>query len=50
MENVYPLALASLTATPEDDVNGLFFIARAVNLVKDPAARRRLRNSATAST
>ena len=34
VENVYPLALASLTATPEDDVNGLFFIARAANLVE----------------
>src|SRR5690242_10763996 len=31
VENVYPLALASLTAAPEDDVNGLFFIARAAN-------------------
>ena len=29
VENVYPLALAYLSATPSDDVNGLFFIARA---------------------
>ena len=36
VENVYPLALAYLTATPSDDVNGLFFIARAANLVSDP--------------
>jgi hypothetical protein len=42
VENVYPLALASLTATPEDDVNGLFFIARAVNLVKDPGGKAQI--------
>jgi hypothetical protein len=39
VENVYPLALAYLTATPEDDVNGLFFIARAANLITDPAGK-----------
>jgi len=39
VENVYPLALAYLTATPPDDVNGLFFIARAANLVSDPRGR-----------
>src|SRR6202030_3294517 len=39
VENVYPLALAYLTATPPDDVNGLFFIARAANLVTDPAGK-----------
>ncbi len=39
VENVYPLALAYLTATPPDDVNGLFFIARAANLVADPAGK-----------
>jgi hypothetical protein len=32
IRNVYPLALAYLTATPPDLVNGLFFIARADNL------------------
>jgi tetratricopeptide (TPR) repeat protein len=42
VDNVYPLALASLTATPEDDVNGLFFIARAINLVKDPAGKAQI--------
>jgi hypothetical protein len=42
VENVYPLALASLTGTPEDDVNGLFFIARAINLVKDPAGKAQI--------
>jgi tetratricopeptide (TPR) repeat protein len=42
VENVYPLALSYLTATPEDDVNGLFFIARAVNLVKDPGGKAQI--------
>jgi tetratricopeptide (TPR) repeat protein len=42
VENVYPLALAALTSTPEDDVNGLFFIARAANLVKDPAGKAQI--------
>jgi hypothetical protein len=32
LEDVYPLALAYLTATPSDSVNGLFFIARAAAL------------------
>jgi tetratricopeptide (TPR) repeat protein len=39
VENVYPLALTYLTATPSDDVNGLFFIARAANLVADPKGK-----------
>ncbi len=39
VENVYPLALAYLTGTPEDDVNGLFFIARAANLIADATAK-----------
>jgi tetratricopeptide (TPR) repeat protein len=39
VENVYPLALASLTGTPTDDVNGLFFIARAANLISDPKGK-----------
>ena len=39
VENVYPLALSYLTATPPDDVNGLFFIARAANLVSDPKGK-----------
>jgi len=42
VENVYPYALACLTATPEDDVNGLFFITRAANLVKDPAGKAQI--------
>ncbi len=32
LRNVYPLALAYLTANPPDSVNGLFFIARAAHL------------------
>ncbi len=39
VENVYPLALASLTGTPTDDVNGLFFTARAANLISDPKGK-----------
>jgi len=42
VNNVYPYALAGLTATPEDDVNGLFFIARAANLVKDPNGKAQI--------
>jgi tetratricopeptide (TPR) repeat protein len=42
VENVYPYALACLTSTPEDDVNGLFFIARAANLVKDPGGKAQI--------
>ncbi len=32
IQNVYPLAMAYLTPKPPDSINGLFFIARAVNL------------------
>jgi len=32
LEDVYPLALSYLTATPPDSVNGIFFIARAADL------------------
>jgi tetratricopeptide (TPR) repeat protein len=39
LENVYPLALAYLSATPPDNVNGLFFIARAANLAKDASGK-----------
>ncbi len=40
VENIYPLAVASLPpSTPSDDVNGLFFIARAANLISDPKAK-----------
>jgi tetratricopeptide (TPR) repeat protein len=43
VENVYPLALAYLSATPPDDVNGLFFIARAANLVTDPGGKDQIK-------
>jgi hypothetical protein len=39
LEDVYPLALSYLTSTPEDDVSGLFFIARAANLAADPKGK-----------
>ena len=39
LENIYPLALAYLSATPPDDVNGLYFIARAANLISDAKAK-----------
>jgi tetratricopeptide (TPR) repeat protein len=40
VENIYPLAIASLPpSTPADEVNGLFFIARAANLITDPKAK-----------
>jgi hypothetical protein len=32
LQNVYPLAMSYLTATPPDSLNGLFFIARAASL------------------
>jgi hypothetical protein len=39
LRDVYPLALAYLTATPPDDAKGLFYIARAANLAAgSPAA------------
>ena len=34
LQNVYPLAMAYLTATPPDFPNGIFFIARAANLAQ----------------
>jgi len=40
VENVYALATALLPpSTPADEVNGLFFIARATNLITDPAGK-----------
>jgi tetratricopeptide (TPR) repeat protein len=42
VDNIYPLALAYFGSTPEDDVNGLFFIARAANLVKDPGGKAQI--------
>ena len=44
VENVYPLAVASLPPSPPpDEVNGLFFIARAANLVTDPTAKEQVK-------
>jgi len=44
VENIYPLAIASLPpSTPADEINGLFFIARAANLVTDPAAKEQVK-------
>jgi hypothetical protein len=37
LQDVYPLALAYLTAVPPDSVNGLFFIARTANLAAGTA-------------
>ena len=41
IQNVYPLAMAYLTPKPPDSVNGLFFIARAVNLAS-PAGQAQI--------
>ena len=44
VENIYPLAVASLPpSAPPDEVNGLFFIARAANLVTDPTAKEQVK-------
>jgi len=37
LRDIYPLALAYLTATPPDNLNGLFYIARAASLATGPA-------------
>jgi tetratricopeptide (TPR) repeat protein len=42
LQNVYPLALAYLTANPPDSVNGLFFIARAANLAAGSAGQAQI--------
>jgi len=43
-DNVYPLAVASLPpSTPADEVNGLFFVARAANLVTDPDGKEKIK-------
>jgi len=40
VNNIYPLALSYLTAGPADKtVDGLFFIARAANLIADPKGK-----------
>ncbi len=42
LSDVYPLALAFLTANPPNDVDGLFFIARAVNLAAGSPAQAQI--------
>jgi len=37
LQNVYPLAMSYLTATPPDSLNGLFYIARAASLATGAA-------------
>jgi len=42
LRNVYPLALADLTGTPPNQVEGLFFIARAANLAAGSAGQAQI--------
>jgi tetratricopeptide (TPR) repeat protein len=42
LRNVYPLALADLTGTPPNPVEGLFFIARAANLATGSAGQAQI--------
>jgi tetratricopeptide (TPR) repeat protein len=42
LRNVYPLALADLTGTPPNQVEGLFFIARAANLAAGSAGQTQI--------
>jgi tetratricopeptide (TPR) repeat protein len=42
LRNVYPLALADLTGTPPNPVEGLFFIARAANLAAGSAGQAQI--------
>lgn len=43
VQDIYPLALAYLQAKPQDAINGLWFIARAVNLTAaNPAAQQQV--------
>jgi hypothetical protein len=44
LQNVYPLAMSYLTATPPDTLNGLFYIARAVNLASNAAAKQQIQS------
>ncbi|HEV2715626.1 MAG TPA: hypothetical protein VGU64_10210 [Terriglobales bacterium] len=44
LEDVYPLALAYLSANPPDSVNGLFFIARAAGLAPAGQAQTQISN------
>jgi hypothetical protein len=40
LQNVYPLAMAYLAASPPDTLNGLFYIARAANLAQGAAKQQ----------
>jgi hypothetical protein len=42
LQNVYPLAMAYLTANPPDTLNGLFYIARAVSLAPPGPAQNQI--------
>jgi|SRR5438445_11227357 len=42
LQNVYPLALAYLTANPPDSLDGLFFIARAAHLAAGSAGAQQI--------
>lgn len=44
LRNVYPLALADLTGTPPNTVEGLFFIARAGNLAAGSPGQAQIEN------
>ena len=44
LRDVYPLALAYLTATPPDYMNGLWFIARAANLAAGSPAQAQIQS------
>lgn len=44
LRNVYPLALADLTGTPPNQVEGLFFIARAANLAAGSPGQQQIEN------
>ena len=44
LQNVYPLAMAYLTANPPDSLNGLFYIARAAGLAPDGPSKQQIQN------
>ena len=44
LQNVYPLAMSYLTATPPDSLNGLFYIARAAALAPPGPSQTQIQN------
>jgi hypothetical protein len=44
LQNVYPLAMAYLTANPPDSLNGLFYIARAASLAPAGPAQNQIQS------